>query len=64
MNDKQKNKYVQILKNKLKNMKKNSSNVNYFVKCREISNIVFPDFINTGNIDNNAVQTENQQRRK
>ena len=45
MNKKQKEEYVKLLKTKLKklkNLEKTSSNVNYFVKCREISNILIP----------------------
>ena len=41
MNDKQKETYTTVLKSSLKTLERNSTNPNYFVKCREISNIIF-----------------------
>ena len=42
MNDKQKNTYLKVLQSTLRTLERNSTNPNYFVKCREISNILIP----------------------
>lgn len=62
MNSKQIETYQKVLKSSLKRLERDSLNINYFVKCREISNIVIPitKFIENDNSSQNA----SQQRRE
>lgn len=59
MNDNQKDTYIKILRSTLKTLERNSENLNYFVKCREISNILIPSttfFLDSDSAKNEKVQ--------